>query len=194
MFQAGSECVDLESCCCHRLLALVPAARGRHLQRGQRALRLCRRHYRGTAPGRLRLRALQLAPLQREAADQGYDFCENCRRVHAIPLVDGAHPIRGFCTLEPAVSALPECMAAAPAGRMTVVLRSWRLWPNHRDCKGAPLSERFLPETWPAALAGFLFPNSLFNAALRVVLAAMRLTGCDQPTARASLGDQESWF
>jgi hypothetical protein len=53
---------------------------------------------------------------------------------------------------------LPVTGTGVAAVQLTVVLRSSQQPPNPRNYIGAPVSECFLPETWPASLAGFLFP------------------------------------
>src|SRR6185437_5495875 len=110
----------------------------------------------------------------RDGADQRDNTCENCGHADHSPCRTRAPYPRPSRVETSAVAALPGRMAAAPSAGRQVVLRSWRTRPNHRDSTSAPVLERFLPETWPAANGGFSFLVLLFNAALRVALGAMR--------------------
>jgi hypothetical protein len=82
MVQAGRKRVDLESRRRCWLLPIAPPSRCRHLERRDRALRLCRWNRRSVAPGGLRCRALQPAPRQRGSADQGDDARKNAGKTH----------------------------------------------------------------------------------------------------------------
>jgi len=78
MLEAGRERVDLEPGRRHRRLPRGPAPGRRHLERGDAALRPCRRDRRRAAHGRLERATLQPPPQDRRSADQRDQLREKC--------------------------------------------------------------------------------------------------------------------
>ena len=141
MLQAGRERVDLQPRRCDRRLPVGPAARRRHLERRDAALRLRRRDHRRAAPGRLLRDAPQPAPQQRGAADQRDDARKNAREAHEIawsiantlsdvnPPRDVHSGVRCGCHADARIGVLQARISKPPPGDLKTK-ESIRCWPN----------------------------------------------------------------